>query len=211
MHHRSIEADMSIPNPYGLYFIVELNYNKVFVCHPFSYANGFTKTIDNNDFSSFFYSEFVTRIQGYMQEEFKKVYYYEPDETLVEGLCLIANDVHYVGFIFDAYRTDGNLFVYIDHSGVVIEQWFGDELNERDDRDSCIMGGDNEDELDNLIDTGVDSTSKIVIINRTLNEYIWSKLNATYEKNELHNTEGDKGKSNPHVQVHVIFNESLHW
>ncbi|CAH1438596.1 unnamed protein product [Lactuca virosa] len=118
---------MSIPNPFGLYCIVELNYNgvPVFFRHHFSYANDFTYTIDDNDFARLTYSKFVTRLECYMQEEFKKVYYYESDKTLPEGIRPIANDVHYASFIFDAYGTYGKIYVYVDHYGVEIEQWFG--------------------------------------------------------------------------------------
>ncbi|CAH1423435.1 unnamed protein product [Lactuca virosa] len=126
---------MSIPNPYGLYCIVELNYNSVFVRNPFSYANGFMYTIDDNHLSGLTYSEFVTWLQP---------------------------------FILDAYRTDGKIYVYVNQVGVEIVQWFGDELNEEDGHDSSIMGGDIEDELDNLMDVVVDSTSETVIMNKNI-------------------------------------------
>lgn len=159
---------MLIPNPYGLYCIVELNYNNVFVCNPLSYANGFMYTKDDNHLSGLTYSEFVTWLQRYMQEEFTKVYYYEPTKTLLEGIHHIANDVDYVAFIFYAYRTYGQIYLYVDQVGVEIVQGFGDELNEDDGHDSCIMGGNNEDKLDNLMDVGVDSASETVIMNKNI-------------------------------------------
>ncbi|CAI9282568.1 unnamed protein product [Lactuca saligna] len=177
-----------------MYCILELNYNnRVFVRNTLSYANGFTYTIDDNDVSALTYSEFVTWIQRYMQEEFKKLYYCEPEKTLVEGIHHIANDVEYATFIFDAYGTDGKIFVYVDHAGVEIEEWFGDNLDKDDNCDSCIMGRDNEDKLDNLMNVSVDSTSEYVVIKRTSNDDLLSKLCVLDEEDNLHNTLGDEG------------------
>ena len=61
------------------------------------------------------------------------------------------------------------------------------------------------------MDVGVNSTSKVIVINRTSNDDFGVNHAPHMKKNELHNTEGDKGESNPRGKVHVIFNESLHW
>lgn len=129
----------------------------------------------------------------------------------MEGICPIANDVDYATFLFDAYGTDGKNYVYVDHVGAEIEEWFGDEVDEEDECDSYIMGGDNEDESDNLMDVGIDSTSETVVMNKTTNDDFLSKLCASDEEDDLHTTLHDEGESDPCGKVHVIFDESLHW
>ena len=61
MKCKSIKAvDMENLNVNGVYAKVELNHNGSFVQHPFSYANGFTLTIDDHDFVGMDYSKCVT-------------------------------------------------------------------------------------------------------------------------------------------------------
>ncbi|CAH1443760.1 unnamed protein product [Lactuca virosa] len=73
------------------------------------------------DFSSMTYYEFVNFFERFMHEECKKFYYCEPDNSLMEGLNPISDDVEYAAFIFDAYGTDGVISVYVDHIGVGVD------------------------------------------------------------------------------------------
>lgn len=52
-----------------------------------------------------------------MHEEIKKLYYYEVEKALCDGIRPILDDVDYVAFIFDAYATNGIISVYVDHDG----------------------------------------------------------------------------------------------
>ncbi|CAH1454145.1 unnamed protein product [Lactuca virosa] len=120
---------MAQSEPNGLFAMVELNYQGVFTRNPFSYTGGVKTVFNDVDFSSMTYSECVTFFEHIIHEDCKKLYYCEPDISLMEGLNLISDDVEYVAFIFDAYGTDGVIFVYVDHIGVGVDEWVDDEDN----------------------------------------------------------------------------------
>ncbi|CAH1446979.1 unnamed protein product [Lactuca virosa] len=104
-------------------------------------------------FSGMAYSECITFLEWVMQESINKLYYCEPGKPLLYGITAIRNDGDYASFIFDAYGADGLTSLYVDHDGQGIEEWFGSEIEEEEDGDdSCIDGGENEDEIDNLRD-----------------------------------------------------------
>lgn len=86
-------------NVNGVYAKVELNHNGSFVQHPFSYANGFTLTIDDHDFVGMDYSKCVIWLERFMQEECKKLYYSKLDKTLLDKILPIANDLYNASFI----------------------------------------------------------------------------------------------------------------
>ncbi|CAI9270157.1 unnamed protein product [Lactuca saligna] len=98
------------------------------------------------------YSECITIVEHFRQESIKKLCYYEPDMPLLVGLTVIANEGDYVGFIFYAYGTHGIISLYVNHDSQGIEDWFGSDIEEEYSDDSCIDGGENEDEIDNLRD-----------------------------------------------------------
>lgn len=68
-----------------------------------------------------------------MQEECKKLYYFELGKLLRTR-------------IFYAYGTDGEISLYMGHIDERIDDWFGEEEKEDDDddHDSCVVGGERE-------------------------------------------------------------------
>ncbi|CAH1415888.1 unnamed protein product [Lactuca virosa] len=166
----------SRPNPDGLHPIVELNFKSVFLRNPFSYNHGINFTFNDHDFSGMTCGECITFLERFMQEIIKKLYYCEPGKPLISGITVIANDEDYGGFIFQAYRTDGKICMYVDHDGQRIEDWFGSEIDEEDGDDSCIDGGENEEEIDNLTDVDVDFNEGIVTMNRTKGDEFLNRL-----------------------------------
>ena len=74
-------------------------------------------SFNNVDFSSMTYSDCVTFLEHFMHEEIKKLYYYEVEKALCDGIRPILDDVDYVAFIYDAYGIDDIIFVYVDHDG----------------------------------------------------------------------------------------------
>ncbi|CAH1431451.1 unnamed protein product [Lactuca virosa] len=103
----------STPNPDGLYPIVDLNFKGVFLRNPFSYNHGINFTFNDHDFSGMTYGECITFLERFMQESIKKLYYCEPN---------------------------GKICMYVDHDGQGIEDWFGSDVEEEDEDDSCIDG-----------------------------------------------------------------------
>lgn len=53
-----------------------------------------------------------------------------PDETLLDEILPIANDIDYASFNFYAYETNGKISLYVDHIDVRIEELFANEVNE---------------------------------------------------------------------------------
>ncbi|CAH1433344.1 unnamed protein product [Lactuca virosa] len=160
---------MAESEPNGVFTMVELNYQGVFNRNPFYYTGG-VKTIFNDvDFSYMTYFEFVTFCECFMHEECKKFYYYEPSNSLMEGLNPISDDVEYAAFIFDAYGIDGVISVYVDHIGVGVDGWLDDEDNDDDENKSCI-DGENEDNIDELRNVAFEINEDVVHMNRTSND-----------------------------------------
>ena len=201
---------MAQSEPNGLFAMVELNYQGVFNRNPFSYTGG-VKTIFNDvDFSSMTYSEFVTFCERFMHEECKKFYYCEPENSLMEGLNPISNDVEYATFIFDAYGIDGIISVYVDHIGVGVDGWHDDEDNDDDEHESCI-DGENEDNIDELRNVAFEFNEDVVHMNRTSNDPFLSKL-CVDDEDENNIVDDDNGREvEVNIQTHSIFNELLHW
>ncbi|CAI9291989.1 unnamed protein product [Lactuca saligna] len=133
----------SMPNPNGLYPIIDLNFKGVFLRNHFSYNHGINFTFNDHDFSGMTYDECITFLERFMQESIKKLYYCEPGKPLISGITAITNDEDYGGFIFQAYGTD----------------------EDEDGDDSCIKGGENNDEIDSLTDVDVDFNEDIVTMN----------------------------------------------
>lgn len=203
----------SRPNPDGLHPIVELNFKGVFLRNPFSYNHGINFTFNDHDFSGMTYSECITFLERFMQESIKKLYYCEPGKPLIYGITAIANDEDYGGFIFHAYGTDGKICMYVDHDGQGIEDWFGSEIEEEDGDDSCIDGGENEDEIDNLTDVDVDFNEDIVTMNRTKGDEFLNRLCGEEEEgndNNINDHDGHEEDANV-TQQHSIFNELVPW
>ncbi|CAH1454104.1 unnamed protein product [Lactuca virosa] len=165
---------MEQPDPNGLFAMVELNYQGVFTRNLFSYTGGVKTMFNDVDFSSMTFSECVTFFERFMHEEVKKMYYCEPGLSPMDGLHPISDDVEFAAFIFDAYGTDGVIYVYIDHVGVGVDGWFDDEEAD-DDHESCI-DGENEDNIDELRNGNVEFNEDAVIMNRTLNDPFLNKL-----------------------------------
>nr|KAJ0228553.1 hypothetical protein LSAT_V11C100017830 [Lactuca sativa] len=140
------------PNPDGLCPIVELNFKDVFLRNHFSYNHGIISLSMITIFLT--YTECITFLERFMQESIKKLYYYEPLKPLISAITVITNDEEYGGFIFHAYGTD----------------------EDDDGDDSCIDGGENEDEIDNLIDVDVDFNEDIVTMNWTKGDDFQNKL-----------------------------------
>ncbi|CAH1427337.1 unnamed protein product [Lactuca virosa] len=121
------------------------------------------------DFSSMTYSQCTTFFKRFMHEDCKKLYYCEPCISLVEWLNPNSDDVEYATFIFDAYGTDGVIFVYVDRIGVGFDGWLDDEDNDDDGRESCI-DGENEDSIDELRNVELEFNDDVVHMNRTSND-----------------------------------------
>nr|KAJ0212403.1 hypothetical protein LSAT_V11C400158890 [Lactuca sativa] len=175
---------MAQSEPNGLFAMVELNYQGVFNQNPFSYTGGVKTMFTDVYFSFMIYYEFVTFYERFMHEEYKKFYYCEPSNSLMEGLNLISNDVEYGAFIFDAYGTDGVILVYVDHIGVGVDGWLDDEDNEDNEHDSCI-DGENEDKIDELRKVAFEIYEDVVHINRTSNDpFLTNGYQLCFEKND---------------------------
>ncbi|CAH1451777.1 unnamed protein product [Lactuca virosa] len=129
-----------------------------------------------------------------MQGSIKKLYFCEPCKPLIYGITAIANDEDYGGFIFHAYGTDGKIYMYVDHNGQGIDDWFGSDVEEEDGDDSRIDGGENEDEIDNLIDVDVDFNEDIVTMNRTKGDDFLNKLCGKEEEGNDNNIDDDDGR-----------------
>ncbi|CAI9268583.1 unnamed protein product [Lactuca saligna] len=108
--------------------------------------------------------ECVTFFKCFMHEKCKKMYYCEPCLFLMDGLNPILDYVEFTALIFDAYGTDGIIYVYIDNVGVGVDGWFND-----DDHESCI-DGENEDNICELRNVDVEFDEDVVIMNRTSND-----------------------------------------
>ena len=65
----------------------------------------------------------------------------------------ISNEMEYACFIFDAYGTDDQMSLYVDHIGDGIDYMFESEGGD-DDHDSFISGGD--DDIGTFRDVTVD-------------------------------------------------------
>jgi len=220
---------MGDANPNAVYPQVEINFQGVFVRHPFSYE-GTKFLFTDMDFAGMTYDECVTFLERFMQEDVKKLYYCEPYTELRLGLRPIANDCDYAGFIFDAYGTDGNISVYVDHFGDGLDEWF-DEVVDEEEHNSCVEGveddkktGQKEGDVVNSVKeakrtgTNVDKqndTNKVVQpMNRTSQDAFLSKLCPEEEEDkndEKLNADHIQDESGPIKQVHAIFNEDLHW
>ncbi|CAH1441075.1 unnamed protein product [Lactuca virosa] len=151
---------MAQSKPNGLFAMVELNYQGEFTRNHFSYTGGVKTMVNDVDFSFMTYSECVTFFEHFMHEDCKTLYYGEPGISLMQG---------HAAFIFDAYGTDGIIYVYVDHIGVGVDGWFDDEDNDDDGRDSCI-DGENEDNIDELRNVELEFNDDVVHMNMTSND-----------------------------------------
>ncbi|CAI9275651.1 unnamed protein product [Lactuca saligna] len=204
----------SAPKPDGLHPIVELNFKGVFLRNPFSYNHGINPIFNDHDFSGMTYGECITFFKRFMQESIKKLYYCKPGKPLMFGIISVAKDEDYGGFIFQAYGTDGKLYMYVDHDGQGIEDWFGSEIEKEDGDDSCFDGGENEDEIDNLTDLDVDFNEDIVTTNRTKGDEFLNRLCGKEEEGNDNNIDDDDDGREEDANVtqkHSIFNEFVPW
>ncbi|CAH1419145.1 unnamed protein product [Lactuca virosa] len=124
----------------------------------------------------------------------------------LSGITAIRNDGDYASFIFYAYGANSLISLYVDHDGQGIEDWFGSEIeDEEDGDDSCINGGKNEDEIDNLRDVEVDFNDDVVIMNKTKGDEFLSKLCGEEEEgndnNIGDNADGGEEEANGGVEV----------
>ncbi|CAI9279569.1 unnamed protein product [Lactuca saligna] len=138
---------------------------------------------------------------------------YNHGKPLISGITTIAKDEDCGGFIFHAYGTDGKICMYVDHDGQGIEDWFGSEIEEEDGDDSCIDGGENEDEIDNLTDVDVDFNKDTVTMNKTKGDEFLNRLCSEEEEgndNNINDHDGHEEDANV-TQQHSIFNELVPW
>nr|KAJ0200676.1 hypothetical protein LSAT_V11C600320910 [Lactuca sativa] len=127
------------------------------------------------------------------------LYYCEPGKPLISGITAIANDEDYGSFIFQAYGTYGKICMYVDHDGQGIEDWFGSKIEEEDGDYSCIDGGENKDEIDNLTDVDVDFNEEVVTMNRTKGDEFLNRLFGEEEEgndNNIHDHDGHEEDAN---------------
>ncbi|CAH1444156.1 unnamed protein product [Lactuca virosa] len=150
----------------GLFAMAELNYHGVFTRNPFSYTSGVKTMFNDVDFSSITYSECVNFFERFMHEDCKRLYYYELDISLIEGLILFQMMWNMLLLFFDAYGTDGIISVYMDHIGVGVDGWFDDEDNDDEVRESCI-DGKNDDNIDELRNVEFEFSTDVVHMNIT--------------------------------------------
>ncbi|CAI9284263.1 unnamed protein product [Lactuca saligna] len=195
--------------PNGLCLMVELNYQGAFNRNPLSYTGGVKTMFTDVDFSSMTYYEFVIFYEPFMHKECKKFYYYEPGNSLMEGLNPISNDVEYAALIFDAYGTDGVISVYVDHIRVGVDGWLDDEDNDDDEHASCI-DGENEDNIDELRKVAFEINEDVVHMNRTSNDPFLSKLCVDDEEHNYIVDDDNRREVELNIQTHSIFNELLH-
>ncbi|CAH1444975.1 unnamed protein product [Lactuca virosa] len=182
----------SMPKPNGLYPVVEINFKDIFLRNPFSYKHGMKFTFNDHDFSGMTYSECITFLERFMQESIKKLYCCEPGKPLLSGIDVIANYEDRASFIFYAYGTDGIISLYVDHDGQGIEDWFGSEIEEEEyGDDSCIDGGENEDEIENIRDVEVDFNEDEVTMNRRKGDDFMSELYSEEEEGNDNNIGDD--------------------
>nr|KAJ0199011.1 hypothetical protein LSAT_V11C600310970 [Lactuca sativa] len=171
---------------------VELNFEGVFLRDPFSYNHGIKFTFKDHDFSGMTYSECITFLEWFMQESINKLYYCEPDKPLLSGITAIRNDGDYVSFIFYAFGVDEE-----------------EEEDDDDDVDPCIDGGENEDEIDNLMDVEVDFNEDILTMNIIQGDDFMNKLCVEEEEGNDNNIDDDGGEEEENItQQHSIFHES---
>lgn len=96
-------------------------------------------------------------------------------------------------FYFYSYRLDDEISIYMDHVGDGLDDLFDFE-KEDDDIDSCnIVGGENEEDIGNLIDIGIKHTEEKIIMNKICNDEFLSKLCA-HEEGDINNDEYDWGR-----------------
>ncbi|CAI9277376.1 unnamed protein product [Lactuca saligna] len=131
--------------------------------------------------------ECITFLKWFMQESIEKLYYHKSSKPLLSGITANANEEDYAYFIFDAYETDGIIFLYVDHDGQGIENWFGSDIEEED-------GGENKDEIDNLRDVEVYINEDIIIMNKTHGDEFLTKLCAEEEDENDNIDDDDEGE-----------------
>ncbi|CAI9285633.1 unnamed protein product [Lactuca saligna] len=167
-------------------------------------------TFTYHDFSGMAHSECITFLECFMQLDCKKLYYSEPGAPLLSVCMLISNEMEYAGFIFDAYGTNGQISIYVDHIGDGIDDMFGSERGD-DDHDSCISGWDGG--IGTLRDVIMDFNEEIVAMNKTCKDEFLNKLCAKEEggQEDTNYDVEDEDESETKSQVHAIFNESTHW
>ncbi|CAI9277216.1 unnamed protein product [Lactuca saligna] len=161
------------------------------------------------------YSECNNFLERYIQESIKKLYYCESSKPLLFGLSAIYNDEDYASFIFDPYGTNGIISLYVDHDCQGIEDLFFSEIEEeKDGDDSCIDGGENEDEIENLRDVEVEFNEDEATMNKTKGDDYLFELYGEEEKGNDNKIDDDVdgGEEEANLtQQHLIFNELTTW
>ena len=115
-----------------------------------------------------------------MQLDCKKLYYCELGVILLSDIIPIANDGDYTIFIFDAYWIDAQISFYVDHVDDGIDDLF-ESKREDDDHDSCILNGQNDDNISNIRVVVVDFNDEMAWT-WTCNDEFLSKLCAQEDK-----------------------------
>nr|KAJ0192271.1 hypothetical protein LSAT_V11C800419600 [Lactuca sativa] len=80
------------------------------------------------------YNEFVGFLERFTQEKCEKLYYYQPNLQIAEGLTLISNELLYQEFIDITYQCGVQVPVYMDHFGTTVHV---SKANENENEDNC--------------------------------------------------------------------------
>ncbi|CAH1412312.1 unnamed protein product [Lactuca virosa] len=151
---------------------------------------------------------------------FKGVFLINPI-SYIHGINFTFNDPDFSGMTYgecitflERFMQESIKKLYYCEPG--IEDWFGSEIEEEDGDDSCIDGGKNEEEIDNLTDVDVDFSEVIVTMNRTKGDELLNRLCGEEEEgndNNIDDDDDDDGNEEDAnvTQQHSIFKELIPW
>nr|KAJ0199881.1 hypothetical protein LSAT_V11C600308540 [Lactuca sativa] len=172
---------------------------------PFCYSYDVHHVFENIDFVGMSYNEFVGFLERFTQDKCEKLYYYQPDLQIPEGLTFISNEL-YQEFIDIAYRSGIQVLVYMDHFGTTVHVT---KANENENEDNCYVKSNMSIEGEE----GIDLTD-------FMNTQQSNMEGVTYEGVSQANgnedaTEGDpkygEDENIPHVKGKQMFNEDISW
>ncbi|CAH1437918.1 unnamed protein product [Lactuca virosa] len=127
-------------NPDPIFLKMHLHYNGVFTRHPRRYTGGDTFMFTDHDFSRMDLHGCCEFLERFVGEPLEKLYYSARDQTMANGLTVIANEMDYQLFIDVAYQApEKPIDMYLDHIGEGFEDWFDEESDES----GSVIQGDN--------------------------------------------------------------------
>ncbi|CAI9286887.1 unnamed protein product [Lactuca saligna] len=95
---------------------IKVHFQYVFINKPFCYSDGIHHVFENIDFAGMTYKEFVGFLERFTQEKCEKVYCYQLDLEIPEGLTMISSDYEYQECIDVTHRCGVQLPMYMCHT-----------------------------------------------------------------------------------------------